>query len=154
MTYIEIIQGARADGVLISTDGAGNLKLTGAQGAVDRWITAIRENKVFILAQLCTEKIEQVTAPQKDYRKPKCLPSPVALKWLQENRQALDDTGWTRAELYRRNKSKIGLSWLDLWERALSLAYLHEDGTIEFECSIHGRDFIQTARPKRQGGKR
>jgi hypothetical protein len=86
------------------------------------------------------------TAPKKDKRRP----TAVALEWLLKNRQELDDAGWTRAELYRRNKSKIGLAWLKLWEEAFSRAYLHEDGTIEFECSMNGRDYFQTARPKKQ----
>ena len=79
--------------------------------------------------------------------KNKTKPSPVALAWLFDHRQLLDDAGWTRAELYRRNKYKQGIAWLKLWDKAFLLAYLHDDGVIEFECSSNGRDFIQTARP-------
>ena len=87
-------------------------------------------------------------------RKDKHRQSPIALAWLQEHRQALDDAGWTRSELYDRRKYRQGIAWLDLWEEAFPLAHLHEDGTIEFECSRHGRDYFQTAKPKRHEGKR
>lgn len=83
------------------------------------------------------------TTPRKDKRRP----SPVALAWLLEHRQALDDAGWTRAELYRRNKSKQGIAWLKVWDMAFILAYLHTNGVIEFECSRGERDFFQRARP-------
>ena len=75
-------------------------------------------------------------------------PSPIALDWLQEHKQKLLDSGWTRSELYDRRKYRQGIAWLDLWEQAFSMAYLHEDGTIEFECSRNGKDFFWTARPR------
>ena len=84
------------------------------------------------------------------HRRDKKRPSPVALAWLLEHRQDLDAAGWTREELYTRKKYKLGLVWLPLWDEAFLLAFLHEDGTIEFECSIHGRDFFQTAQPIRK----
>jgi hypothetical protein len=87
--------------------------------------------------------------PQKTAGRNVKLPSPVALSWLLEHRQALDDAGWTREELYSRKKYQTGIVWFGLWEEAFSMAYLHEDGTIEFECSMNGRDFFQTARPKK-----
>lgn len=73
-------------------------------------------------------------------------PSPIALAWLQEHRQALRAAGWTARELYQRNKSK-GLCWCSLWDKPFFQAYLHDNGVIEMECVIAGRDVIQTARP-------
>jgi hypothetical protein len=73
--------------------------------------------------------------------------SPVALKWLWENRQALQCNGWTMAGLYRRNKSR-GIAWAGLWEQPFLKAYLYDNGVIEFECVIAGKDIIQTARPE------
>jgi hypothetical protein len=52
----EIIQQALIDGVSISTDGAGKIELTGDQTMVDKWIPAIRENKVALLAALAPRK--------------------------------------------------------------------------------------------------
>lgn len=78
------------------------------------------------------------------------LPSPVALLWLLEHREALDKAGWMRPELYRRNKSKRGIAWLELWDKPFFMAYLHDSGVIEFECNINGRDFFQTARPQKK----
>ena len=95
----------------------------------------------------------EVSVPKKADRLRHGKPSPVAVKWLQEHRQALDDAGWTRSELYDRRKYRQGIAWLGLWEQAFSMAFLHDDGSIEFECSINGRDYCQTARPKRQEGK-
>jgi len=78
------------------------------------------------------------------------LPSPVALAWLLENRCALDKAGWTRPELYRRNKSERGIAWLDLWDNPFFMVYLHNSGVIEFECSVNGRDFFQTVSPQKR----
>lgn len=74
-------------------------------------------------------------------------PSPVALDWLQEHRQALKAAGWTGREIYRANKSK-GICWCGLWDKPFLKVYLHSDGVIEFECVDGGRDCIQTARPE------
>lgn len=76
------------------------------------------------------------------------LPSPVALLWLLEHREALSKAGWTRPELYRRNVSKRGIAWLELWDKPFFMAYLHDSGVIEFEYSINGRDVFQTAQPQ------
>jgi hypothetical protein len=76
-------------------------------------------------------------------------PSPVALSWLHEHRQRAKAAGWTMRELYRRNKSR-GICWCGLWDKPFFKAYLHDDGVIEMECVIAGRDCIQTARPMPQ----
>jgi hypothetical protein len=78
--------------------------------------------------------------------------SSVALAWLQNHRQALRQAGWTGRELYRRNKSK-GIGWCALWDAPFLKVYLHENGVIEFECVIAGKDIIQTARPMHQARK-
>jgi len=72
-------------------------------------------------------------------------PSPVALAWIREHRQALQCNGWTMAELYRRNKSR-GIAWCGLWEKPFLKVFLQPGGVIEFECIVLGRDIIQTAR--------
>jgi hypothetical protein len=79
----------------------------------------------------------------------KVMPSPVALSWLHEHRQRAKAAGWTMRELYRRNKSR-GICWCSLWDKPFFKAYLHDDGVIEMECVIAGRDVIQTARPMTQ----
>jgi hypothetical protein len=78
--------------------------------------------------------------------------SPVALSWLLSHRQALKDAGWTGRELYRRNKSK-GICWCSLWDEPFLKVYLHNNGVIEFECVIAGKDIIQTARPLHKARK-
>lgn len=135
---------------LFLLDGA--LKLSALPGTITPvMLEEIKKHKAEIMTFITQHRdvtsVAQETAPIKPYRKTKIKPSQVALTWLLEHRQALDDAGWTRAELYRRNKSKQGIAWLKLWEEAFSRAYLNENGTIEFECSIHGRDYFQTARP-------
>jgi hypothetical protein len=75
--------------------------------------------------------------------------SPVALSWLRKNRVQLHRDGWSMAELYRRNKSG-GIAWAGLWEQPLLKAYLLDNGVIEFESVIAGKDIIQTARPMPQ----
>jgi hypothetical protein len=75
--------------------------------------------------------------------------SPVALEWLREHHQALQAAGWTMRELYRRNRSK-GLAWSGIWDQPLLKVYLHDNGIIEFESVIAGKDIIQTARPAPQ----
>lgn len=52
MSTTEMIQQALEDGVIIATDGTGNIKLIGDQTTVDRWLPTIRENKPAILAAL------------------------------------------------------------------------------------------------------
>ncbi len=73
-------------------------------------------------------------------------PSPVALEWLKDHLQALRRNGWTGRELYRRNKSR-GICWCVLWDAPFLKVYLHDNGVIELETVIAGRDIIQTARP-------
>ncbi len=72
--------------------------------------------------------------------------SPFALVWLQDHRQELLQSGWTAAELYRRNKS-LGIVWLGLWRRADLKVSLLNDGIILF-CFKEG-GAPQTARPKK-----
>lgn len=79
-------------------------------------------------------------------------PSPMALKWLLDNRVRLRLQGWSMAELFRRNKSR-GICWCNLWDMPFLEVYLHDDGVIEFECVSNGRDIIQTARPMRRSRK-
>lgn len=136
----------------------GGLKLSAPTGVVTHDIMAeIKKNKLEIIEFISdpAEKSNQNGVDGNTHLRPipiparekKCNPSPVALAWLLEHRLALDAAGWTRAELYRRNKSKQGIAWLKLWDMAFILVYLHTDGVIEFECSRGGRDFFQTARP-------
>jgi hypothetical protein len=75
--------------------------------------------------------------------------SPVALSWLAENRVQLKAAGWTGRELYRRNKSK-GIAWCSLWDQPFLKVFLHDNGVMQFECVIAGKDIIQTARPMKQ----
>ena len=157
MNVSEIIHHAIADGVSVSLNGAGQVKITGDESAVQKWLPAISDNKAGIIAALSPpgDKAPEAEVSVSENQGRLCgKPSPIALAWLQEHRQALDDTGWTRAELYSRVKYKQGLVWLELWDQAFSMAYMHEDGCIEFECSRHGRDYFQTARPKRHEAKR
>jgi len=76
-------------------------------------------------------------------------PSPVAITWLRENKAALKTTGWPASQLWRRNKAR-GICWSSRWEAPFFKAYLYDDGVIEFECVIAGRDVIQTTRPMPQ----
>jgi len=174
MKPIEILDMLKNAGLTVSLLHGDQIEVFPADKITSEIRNAIIYNKELIVRHVSTERPApkeseiilpdapkgqswtktKITETATPCRKPKRLPSPVALKWLLEHRQALDAAGWTREELYTRVKYKQGLAWLDLWEQAFALAYLHPDGTIEFECSVHGRDFIQTARPKRQGGKR
>lgn len=188
MTPIEVLQHALADGVSVSLNGADQVKITGDEDIVNKWLPAIRDNKADIMAAispletnnrtwtegnpftckcgyatgwtldgktLCPVCYHDKFKPpqQENVLKPKdrprhAKPSIVALAWLQDHRKALDNAGWTRVELYSRKKYCRGLAWLDLWDQAFIMAFLHKDGTIEFECSRHGRDYFQTARPR------
>jgi hypothetical protein len=56
MTPLKIIQTALKDGVSISPDGTGNIKLSGNQAMVDKWLPTIKENKTAILAVLSSNK--------------------------------------------------------------------------------------------------
>ncbi len=94
-----------------------------------------------------SEKTEKPTMEEPTPQKGQM--SPVALEWLQEHRQALKAAGWTARELWRRNKS-TGICWCGLWDKPFFKAYLHDNGVIEMECVIAGRDCAQTARPMPQ----
>lgn len=52
MTSTEIIEQALFDGVIVSKNGEGQLKLEGDQAMVSKWIPAIRKNKNALLAAL------------------------------------------------------------------------------------------------------
>ena len=145
-------------GLVLSFDEERGLRVVPKEKITTNGRAFITEHKAEIISQLLQRaklnelperrnvKQSGISRPPVN-RKSDARISPVALKWLLEHRQVLDRAGWTRAELYRRNKSKQGIAWLKLWEKAFILAYLHDSGEIEFECSIHGRDFFQTARP-------
>jgi hypothetical protein len=134
-----------------------NLELYAPKGTINHVILAqIKQHKSEIIRFLSKSPQGEVKAFEPVHIEPapppqdntKHRPSPIALAWLLEHRQALDKAGWTRAELYRRNKSSPGIAWLKLWDQALLLTHLHADGVIEFECSINGKDYVQTARPR------
>lgn len=86
-------------------------------------------------------------------RRSKERPSSVSLAWLRDNIVPLRAGGWTASQLWRRNKSK-GICWCELWDAPFLKAYLHDNGVIEFECVIEGRDIIQSARPMHRVNKR
>jgi hypothetical protein len=85
---------------------------------------------------------------------PRVFISPVAVKWLAGNRQALKAAGWTMRELYRRNRSK-GLAWVSLWDQpGLSVA-LESGGVISFHfLTTTGQKIRQTAYPRKHQQKR
>jgi hypothetical protein len=80
--------------------------------------------------------------------------SPVALSWLRKNRAPLALYGWTKTELYRRNKSR-GIAWVGLWDQpGLSVA-IESGGTISFLYQhVTGKTIRQTAWPKKHQKKK
>ncbi len=52
MTTATILRATAAAGVTLSLSATGRLKAAGEQAAVDRWLAAIKENKVGIVALL------------------------------------------------------------------------------------------------------
>lgn len=52
MTVIEIIKSALSDGIILSINEAGKLKIEGDKQPIERWLPIIRENKTAILAAL------------------------------------------------------------------------------------------------------
>jgi len=80
--------------------------------------------------------------------------SPVALKWLRENRQALQCNGWTMAGLYRRNKSR-GIAWVASWDQSGLSVAIESGGVISFHfLTATGQKIKQTAWPKKHPRKR
>jgi hypothetical protein len=82
------------------------------------------------------------------------MKSPVGLEWLAANRVQLGLYGWTRAELYRRNKSR-GIAWTRVWDMpGLSVA-IESGGCISFHfLTATGQKIRQTAWPKKYQRKR
>ena len=56
MNVSEIMDHALADGVLISLNGAENIKVTGDEIMVNKWLPAITENKNALLSTLAEKK--------------------------------------------------------------------------------------------------
>ena len=52
MTPALIIEQITADGVRLALSASGGIKASGDQGAVNRWLPIIRENKAYIVAAL------------------------------------------------------------------------------------------------------
>jgi hypothetical protein len=52
MTPQDILDAARADGVVMAVTAAGNIQLVGARAAVDRWRSHVRYHKVALVALL------------------------------------------------------------------------------------------------------
>lgn len=67
--------------------------------------------------------------------------------WLLPRLSALTLTGWTRPELFRRNRARRGIAWLALWADKDASAHLAADGCIRFTITRGGRTCTQTARP-------
>jgi len=157
MNALQVISDIKtAGGKIYLLDGV--LKLSANRGAVTPRILAdAKTHKAEIINILSVES--ETTAPKSDAPTPGRLTpkngnrlSPVALSWLKDHREALRAAGWTARELYRRNKSP-GICWCTLWEMPFLKVYLHDDGVIEFEAVIAGRDIIQTARPMHRARK-
>ena len=159
----DLILGLKKQGISVSLF-QGQLKAEPKALLTDDVRGLITANRQAIITALTkTQPINKDLPPSRDKKKTdipaqavdrkrpmkgKAKPSPVALVWLKEHRQELLDSGWTRSELYDRREYRQGIAWMDLWEEAFSRAFLHEAGTIEFECSRYGRDCFQTARPR------
>ena len=163
MNYFDLILGLKKQGIFLSLF-QGQLKAEPRALLTDDVRGQITANRQGIIKALGkpqpsnndsppsrNEQKGDVPTQGADHKRPvrgKAKPSPIALEWLLEHRQALLESGWTRSELFDRRKYRQGIAWMDLWEQAFSRAFLHPDGTIEFECSRHGRDYFQTARPR------
>ena len=158
LNLVEIISRAEKDGVKFTLSDTGKVKVAGSQNTINTWMLVLREYKAELLSFLgktvFKHAIEETSSSTESSHQPlkkvKIRISPNALKWLSDNLEALDKSGWTRAELYGRNKYKRGIAWLSLWGSTLQKVILRESGVIEFHRSAHGRDFIQTARPTRK----
>jgi hypothetical protein len=113
----------------------GALKLKAPPGTVTpEMLGKLKEHREGLLGFLLEQK--------------KRLPSPTALAWLLEHREALDDTGWTAPELYRRNKSR-GIAWMPIWNRPGLLVDLAHGGVIQFDFQGTRGTTRQTARPRK-----
>ena len=148
-------------GLILSYDAVKGLKVTPKEKITTDGRAFINEHKGEIVSGLLRrEELNQLPSGKESRRRSAgmnkapgssrnhSMPSPVALAWLLEHRQALDNAGWTRSELYDRRKYRQSIAFLGLWDEAFSRAFLHETGEIEFELSRHGRDRFQTARPQ------
>jgi hypothetical protein len=67
--------------------------------------------------------------------------------WLLPRLSALTLAGWTRPELFRRNRARRGIAWLARWADKDASAHLAADGCIRFTIARGGRTCTQTARP-------
>ena len=171
MNPVDIVLRAEKDGVKFTLSNSGRLKVAGQKSILNTWMPILREHQAALFSFLDEKAIKQ-TIKEIDFNKiaintgcehpciepslppfkkaNKIRPSPIAIAWLLKHREALDKAGWTRAELYRRNKSKLGIAWFPLWNKAFLKFYLHNSGVIEFKCGDngHGRGFSQTAHPR------
>jgi hypothetical protein len=138
----EILSQIEGMGLFISLAENDHLRVEPKDKITDHARELIKGNKTNLVYYLGDIKLQQLSSP----KRASSLPSPIALTWLQDHRQALKAAGWTAAELYRRNKSK-GIAWCGLWDKPFLEVYLQPGGVIEFECVMHGRDIHQTAGP-------
>lgn len=68
--------------------------------------------------------------------------------WLNPNLSDLRAAGWTRPELFRRNRNRRGLAWLPLWADPDVTPALTAGGAVQFTIRRRDRTCIQTARPQ------
>lgn len=162
MNALEIINQLKAEHITIALSDNGKLDISGNKEKIGKILPFIRDHKAEIVNILSLEKQEVNSAPKIEdgdfnddemfpspettHKKAKAIIPPFALKWILEHLQALRQAGWTGRELFRRNKTK-GICWRQLWDAPFLKVYLHDNGVIEFECVIEGRDIIQSARP-------
>ncbi|MBU4230151.1 MAG: hypothetical protein KKG88_07595 [Proteobacteria bacterium] len=67
--------------------------------------------------------------------------------WIRPRLPDLIRAGWTRAELFRRNRARRGVAWLGLWADKAATADLTTNGSIRFTFTRGDRTCTQTARP-------
>jgi hypothetical protein len=56
MSPAEIIERATEEGVLLAISSSGSISATGEQSAIDRWLSAIKQSKTAIIAELHLER--------------------------------------------------------------------------------------------------
>lgn len=154
MTAREILDHIEAENIKLVLLGNDKIDVSGDKVKVGKLLPFIRDHKNEIVNYLRGDGPEWITpamcmSPATRGRDTRKRPSPVALSWLQDHRQALKAAGWPASQLWRRNKER-GICWAGIWDKPFFKAYLHDDGVIEFEFIDGGRECRQTARPMPQ----
>lgn len=152
MNTAEVIERLELEGVSLTLTPSGGLDVFGDKEALGRVLPFLRNHKAEIVDLLTRMKPAQVQAIPTSQKQARVSPLDLlafceGYTWLRPLLSELTQAGWSRPELFRRNRARRGIAWLPLWADKDVTANLTAEGFIRFTIARGDRTCMQTSRP-------